>query len=122
MLLDTHVLLWWLADDERLGHRAREAIAEAELVVVSAVSAWEIGIKQALGKLTGPEDLAREMSDNAFTALSVSVRHVLAAARLPAHHQDPFDRMLVAQANAEDLVLVTQDDHIRTYDVTILTA
>lgn len=115
LLLDTHVLLWWLDDDARLGSAARAAIAEAEHVVVSAASAWEIGIKQAIGRLTGPRDLVEEISGNGFVALDISVRHALAAASLPLHHRDPFDRMLVAQAVLEGLTLVTRDQRLAAY-------
>jgi PIN domain nuclease of toxin-antitoxin system len=122
LLLDTHVLLWWLADDPQLAPTAAEAIAEADVVAVSAASAWEIAIKQALGKLSGPDDLAAELSANGFTELPVSVAHAVAAGGLPRHHSDPFDRMLVAQARIESLSLVTRDARLAEYGVACLQA
>ncbi len=122
LLLDTHALLWWLSDDARLGKAAADAIAEAELVAVSAASAWEIGIKQASGKLTGPDDLQTEVATNGFTELPVTLAHALAAGALPPHHADPFDRMLVAQSRLEGLTLVTRDDRLADYGIARLRA
>ena len=122
LLLDTHALLWWLADDARLDQSAADAIAGAEFVAVSAASAWEIGIKQSLGKLTGPKDLPAELVANGFTELPVTVAHALAAGALPAHHSDPFDRMLVAQSRLEGLALVTRDDRLADYGIAHLRA
>ena len=122
LLLDTHALLWWLAGAEHLARPAHDAIAETQVVVVSAASAWEIGIKQALGKLTGPDDLEAEMVTNGFTPLDMSMRHALTAARLPPHHDDPFDRMLVAQALVEGLTLVSRDQRLGAYGVPLLAA
>jgi PIN domain nuclease of toxin-antitoxin system len=122
LLLDTHALLWWLDGDDRLTPEATEAIAGAELVAVSAASAWEIGIKQALGKLDGPVDLSAEMATNGFTGLPITVAHALAAGALPLHHADPFDRMLVAQSRLEGLTLVTRDDRLAVYGIAHLRA
>lgn len=122
LLLDTHALLWWLADDPTLERDAAEAIAGAALVAVSAASAWEIAIKQALGKLEGPEDLAGEVRTNDMTELPVSIDHASAAGALPLLHADPFDRMLVAQARLEDLTLVTRDARLGQYGVPVLRA
>lgn len=118
LLLDTHVLLWWLADDRTLGRQARETIADpSSEVFVSAASAWEISIKKALGKLEAPSDLERQIEVQEFEPLSISVAHALAAGALPRHHDDPFDRVLVAQAQTEDLVIVTRDRHFEPYGV-----
>ena len=123
LLLDTHALLWWLADDPTLSAEARKAIADAGSVVyVSAASAWEIAIKRSLGKLEAPEELDEALAANAFAPLPITIGHALAAGRLPNHHQDPFDRMLVAQAMAEGLTLVTRDENIAKYDVATLRA
>jgi PIN domain nuclease of toxin-antitoxin system len=122
LLLDTHALLWWLDDDDRLDRSAVEAIAEAEFVAVSAASAWEIAIKQAIGKLSGPDDLAGELETNGFTELTVTVAHALAAGALPPHHSDPFDRMLVAQSRLEGLTLVTRDERLADYGIAHLRA
>jgi len=122
LLLDTHVLLWWLGDDMRLRAEARNAIAEPEnIVFVSAATTWEIAIKTSLGKLTLPEGLEEQISKNAFTPLPITMAHTLAIAQLPPIHQDPFDRMLVSQALLEDMTLITHDQRIMKYDVEILT-
>jgi len=122
LLLDTHALLWWLAD-EGLVDQARDAIADpANLVMVSAASAWEISIKQALGKLTAPDDIERQVGEGGFTPLPITIAHGTAAGQLPRHHDDPFDRMLIAQALAEGLTVVTHDKRFTDYDVqTLLT-
>jgi PIN domain nuclease of toxin-antitoxin system len=122
LLLDTHALLWWLADDG-LGAEVRDAIADpANLVAVSAVSAWEISIKKALGKLVAPDDLEQQLEQSGFLPLSISIAHGVAAGRLVRHHEDPFDRMLIAQAFAEGLTIVTRDKRFADYGVSLLTA
>jgi PIN domain nuclease of toxin-antitoxin system len=121
--LDTHALLWWLDDPARLSDSARAAVAsENALVFVSAASAWEISIKQASGKLRCPDDLEDALSLNAFQTLPVTVRHGLLAGRLPPHHADPFDRMLVAQASSEGLTLVTRDVRLQAYGIAVVAA
>ena len=123
LLLDTHVLLWALADDPDLAAPARRAITDPRRqVFVSAVSAWEITIKKALGKLRAPDDLADQLDRRRFTALDVTIEHALAVGELADHHTDPFDRLLVAQARVEQLTLVTRDARITQYDVPTLTA
>lgn len=116
-LLDTHILLWWLADDRRLSVDLRGLITTAPVVVVSAVSAWEIAIKRALGKLRAPEDLAAVVDRSGFSPLPITLQHAQAAGVLPRHHHDPFDRMLIAQAELERLTIVTVDDRFRDYGV-----
>ncbi len=121
LLLDTHVLLWWLAEDDRLTPTMREAIADpATPVVVSAASAWEMAIKAGLGKLTIPGDLAGELERQGFDELPVTVPDGVAAGALPRHHADPFDRMLIAQAERRRFVLVTADRRFADYDVLTL--
>lgn len=123
LLLDTHVLLWWLANDETLSVPVREAIADTNNVVaVSAVSAWEMSIKQSLGKLEVPADLAEQVERNGFDALSITIADGLAAGRLPRHHDDPFDRILVAQARAHGLTVVTRDRRFPPYGIDVLPA
>ncbi|HUZ88263.1 MAG TPA: type II toxin-antitoxin system VapC family toxin [Candidatus Acidoferrales bacterium] len=123
LLLDTHVLLWWLADDPGLSGNARALIASAESeVLVSAASAWEISIKRALGKLDAPDDLEAQLVQHNFSPLAISVGHALAAGALPRHHEDPFDRMLVAQAQLEGLTIATRDPGFEPYGVPTLTA
>jgi PIN domain nuclease of toxin-antitoxin system len=120
LLLDTHVFLWWRIDDRRLVDEAREAIAKAALVFVSAASAWEAEIKAALGKLEIPEPFEAGAADSGFDTLAIGFTHARAAAHLPLHHTDPFDRMLIAQAAIESLTLVTHDRRIEPYGVPVL--
>lgn len=123
LLLDTHVLLWWLADDPRLDEAARRAIAEpANDTFASAASAWELAIKARLGKVSMPDDLGEQLAANSFTPLPVQMTHALAVRHLPDHHRDPFDRLLVAQAQLEGLTIVTADQAIPRYDVAVLAA
>lgn len=123
LLLDTHALLWWLADNPQLGAVARAQIADVtNMVFVSAVSAWEIEIKRALGKLAAPKDLALAVERSGFEPLPISIDHGIVASRLPPHHNDPFDRMLIAQGATEPLVVVTKDAAFDDYDVTLLDA
>jgi PIN domain nuclease of toxin-antitoxin system len=123
LLLDTHALLWWLADDPRLAADARAAVASPEsLVSVSAASAWELSIKEALGRVRLPDDLEEQLERSAFSPLPITVAHALRAGGLPLHHADPFDRMLVAQAQLEGLTLVTRDPRIAAYGVATLRA
>jgi len=122
LLLDTHALLWWLAD-EGLTTEARDAIADpANLVAVSAASAWEISIKKALGKLAAPDDLEQQVQTGGFLPLPISIAHGVAAGQLPYHHEDPFDRMLIAQAHIEGLTIVTRDKRFDVYGVALLPA
>ena len=123
LLLDTHVLLWWLADDPTLAAGAREAIADADnTVYLSAVVVWEVRIKQALGKLLVPDDFEPVLAAQPFVDLPVSVHHAHAVGHLPMHHRDPFDRMLVAQARSEGFRIVTRDAALAAYGVPILEA
>jgi PIN domain nuclease of toxin-antitoxin system len=124
LLLDTHAWLWWLGDDRRLGRRARQALANPRSEVhVSAASAWEIAIKIAVGKLRVQKaDLEAEIAANGFLDLPIRTRHALVAGRLAPVHEDPFDRMLVAQAQVEDLVVVSADPVFESYGVSVLEA
>jgi PIN domain nuclease of toxin-antitoxin system len=127
LLLDTQALLWWKEGSKRLGSRARRAIETgATTVRVSAVSAWEIAIKSRSGRLKLSEPLAAWMPERlereGFLMLSVTVAHAVAVGSLPGHHHDPFDRLLIAQARAEDLTLVTADMVFDDYEVTVLDA
>jgi len=122
LLLDTHAYLWWLADDERLGTPWHEAIASPTVTVfVSAVSIWEIAIKAALGRLElGDSDVTAEIAHNGFQELPISAAHASQAGGLPRVHDDPFDRMLVAQAQLEGLTLVSADKRLSGYSVSLL--
>ncbi len=122
LLLDTHVFLWWIGEPGQLSEEARSMIADqANAVLVSAVSAWEISIKRNLRRLDlRDEDFAFGTHESGFVELPVSAEHDLLAGSLPPHHGDPFDRMLVAQARAEDLRLATRNRAMAMYDVNIL--
>lgn len=123
LLLDTHALLWWIADSPQLGTAARDAIAASETsVAVSAVSAFEIAMKRSIGKLTFDGDLQAELEHNAFEPLAVTLPHALAAGSLPMIHRDPFDRILVAQASLEHRTFVTADTTLGGYGVPVLEA
>ena len=123
LLLDTHVLLWTLEDPSKLRVAAREAIKDWEnQVLVSAASVWELAIKAAAGRLKPPESLESGLENQGFAPLAISVAHALAAGALPRHHGDPFDRMLVAQAQLEGLTIVTRDPDIPRYGVATFAA
>jgi PIN domain nuclease of toxin-antitoxin system len=123
LLLDTHVLLWWLEAPERLADNVKASIAsEHRRVFVSALSAWEIVIKVSIGKLRLQIDLEEEVERSRFEHLDVSLRHGLTVRELPLLHRDPFDRLLIAQARIEGLTIVTRDPRIRQYDVPVLAA
>lgn len=123
LLIDTHVLLWWLADDAALTREMRELITdEGTDIYVSAASGWEISIKRTAGKLNSPGDLAQQIEGSGFHHVDVSIAHACAAGALPQHHGDPFDRMLVAQAMLEGLTIATRDRRISLYGVATLPA
>lgn len=120
-LLDTHVLLWWLSDPSKLSTEARDAISEgAHSVYMSAAAAWEMAIKKALGRLEFPGNLEEVLRNDHIEVLPISLPHALAVADLPVYHQDPFDRMQIAQARIENLTLITRDAKIAEYDVRVL--
>jgi PIN domain nuclease of toxin-antitoxin system len=121
-LLDTHALLWWLLDSESLTKPARKIMAERRnAVLVSAASAWEIATKVRLGKLPGVEDVAADfsgiMAQEGFELLSISADHAIRAGGLPGFHRDPFDRMLIAQAQSENLPLISKEAAFDHYGV-----
>jgi PIN domain nuclease of toxin-antitoxin system len=120
LLLDTHVLLWWQRDDRRLNRLAREAIATADIVWVSAVSGWEVAIKSALGRLRLAEPLAVLLAADDFTELPVRLAHTAQLEQLAPHHTDPFDRLLVAQALAERATVVSHDRSLEPYGVPMI--
>ncbi|MGI8595562.1 MAG: type II toxin-antitoxin system VapC family toxin [Solirubrobacteraceae bacterium] len=119
LLLDAHAFLWWVFEDRRLSRQARAAIAENPCLV-SASTVWEIAIKRAAGKLAAPEDLVAALVREGFEELAVTAAHGDAAGALPPHHRDPFDRMLVAQAFAEKLAVVTVDPAFTAYGVPVV--
>jgi PIN domain nuclease of toxin-antitoxin system len=118
LLVDTHAVLWWLADDPALSAVARAAIADPSAdPVVSAASLWEIAIKRSLGRLTAPDDLPEEIAAAGFDWLPVRPEHAWEVRALPSHHGDPFDRLLVAQARVERLPVITADARFAAYGV-----
>jgi PIN domain nuclease of toxin-antitoxin system len=121
LLIDTHALLWWLSDDRALSARAREVIGDpGNEPVVSTASLWEIAIKRSLDKLTAPDDLPERIVSGGFGWLPISAHHAWRVGELPMHHRDPFDRLLVAQAQIERLPVVTTDERFGAYSVEIL--
>ena len=117
LLLDTHILLWWLSDDRKLAKGAREIIANPNNdVLVSSASVWEISIKTGLGRLEIElDDLEDVVVKNGFRPLPIGLRHAVTASRLPTVHRDPFDRMLVAQARVEELRVISHDQVFERY-------
>jgi PIN domain nuclease of toxin-antitoxin system len=116
LLLDTHVLLWWLDDSPRLSPRARSEIADAaNEILVSIASLWEIIIKRGLGKLSFPDNLEDVLSEESFGLIPISFQHLRRLETLPGLHRDPFDRMLIAQALTEAAPLVTNDRALSAY-------
>jgi len=122
LLLDTHIALWAITGDATLSEEFLDRLRHDPDIFLSPVSLWEITIKQATGKLPGPADLAERVCGMGFRELPVTHVHAIAAGRLPPHHRDPFDRILVAQAATEGLTLVSRDESIALYDVDILKA
>src|SRR4051812_14147089 len=115
-LLDTHILLWWLANTSELTPRMKKAIEKPEhTIYVSSVSIWEIATKKSLKKLKSPKDLIERIAANSFEELPVKFAHAAYVEKLPLIHTDPFDRLLIAQSIVNDLVLITVDQHIKSY-------
>jgi len=122
LLLDAHVLLWWLSSSPRLAKNVQAGIEACEVAYVSAATVWEIAIKVAARKLEFRGDMEEQLALNNFHPLPIAIIHALWAAKLPRHHTDPFARMLVAQASFESLTLVTADPQLAVYGVPILRA
>jgi PIN domain nuclease of toxin-antitoxin system len=123
LLLDTHVLLWWLDDNPGLSRRARTVIADGNnLVFVSAAVICEIQIKHALGKLKIPKNFRIVLDQQGFELLDITVEHAYAVGKLPLYHRDPFDRILVAQAKLENMILVSRDKRIKKYKIPLINA
>ena len=122
-LLDTHTLLWWLDENPTLSTKATTIISSPQnIIFVSAVSAWEISIKKSLGKLVAPEDLEEAIAYNNFSPLPITIKDGNKAGRLPNYHNDPFDRMLIAQAINNDLTIITRDSKFPQYQVKTILA
>lgn len=124
-LLDTHTFLWWVMDNPRLSNTAREFISKSDnRLFFSAASGWELAIKLRLGKLKAPDPLEpfihQEITLHSLQILPIEMRHALHTAALPAHHGDPFDRLLVAQSQLERFPIITADPQISRYDVKVI--
>jgi PIN domain nuclease of toxin-antitoxin system len=121
LLLDTHAALWWMADDERMGAAAATRLADGgNQVLLSAAIVWEVAIKRSLGKLEAPDGFAATLVSAGAVPLAVNLAHAAAVETLPWHHRDPFDRMLVAQADIEGAVIVSRDEALRAYGVPLV--
>ncbi|OGQ95632.1 MAG: twitching motility protein PilT [Deltaproteobacteria bacterium RIFOXYD12_FULL_57_12] len=125
LLLDTHVFLWWVNDDPNLTAVARQAIADANNeCYLSLASCWEMAIKSSLGKLRLAKPVERfvaeQLAANGFTLLNIELRHAAKVEKLPFHHQDPFDRLLIAQAITGKLIMVSADRVFSDYGLTLL--
>ena len=120
LLLDSHAILWWVRDDRRLGREARRAIAGADVVWVSTVSGWELALKVAKGRLRIHESLRVTIVADRFTELPLTLRHTEELERLPAHHGDPHDRLLIAQARIEGATIVTHDRAFEAYGIPVI--
>jgi len=124
-LLDTHVFLWWITDDPRLSPRVREIIGDGENeLLLSVASGWEIALKTQLGRLQLPEEPERfipeQMALNAIFSLPIQMSHALHVYKLPDHHRDPFDRLIIAQAMLEDLPVLTADPQMARYPIKVI--
>jgi len=121
LLLDTHLLLWWLSNSPLLPARARRSIADpGNTIFVSAVSLWEVWLKSSVGKLRVPSGFAQKLAAEPFEDLPLRAEHTPAVAMLEWHHRDPFDRMLIAQATSENLILLTADSALGAYGEMVL--
>lgn len=120
-LLDTHIILWWLADDSLLSANSRKIISDPEhTIFISAATAWEIAIKKAIGKLVAPDDFKEALDRNGFQSLSITLHHAENAGALPRHHDDPFDRMLISQSQLERFALVSNDKKFKKYELDLV--
>jgi PIN domain nuclease of toxin-antitoxin system len=121
LLLDTHILLWWLTQDRKLSPTETAIITDPDnLVFVSAATAWEIAVKKMIGKLEAPDNLSAALAANNFLELPITIEHSQKFYHLPLHHHDPFDRIMVAQAMSEGITLMTRDIKIALYDIKII--
>lgn len=122
VLLDTHVLLWWLFDEAKLGPRVRSVIADGRNeIFVSSITVAEIAIKRSLGKLPGPPGLLGSLVEEGFQELPSLSTHAVVLEELPLHHRDPFDRFLIAQAMTDSLTFASYGPRVRAYDVELIT-
>jgi len=118
-LADTHIILWSISNDPRLNEQHRAILASDAVVFASAASVWEIAIKRSIGKLDAPDDLTTLLPRMQFQPLAITLQHANAVGSLPRHHGDPFDRLLIAQAQVENLTILTSDPHFARYEVAL---
>ena len=122
-LLDTHTLLWWFSKPEKLSKKSQEVIGDSKnIILVSSVSTWEIVIKKTLGKLRVPDRIFSLIEEENFYELPIRISHTQALEKLPKHHNDPFDRLLIAQGNMEKAVIITRDKYIKKYPISTIEA
>ena len=120
-LIDTHILLWWLADEKKISKSAKAIIANPNNhIFVSAISLWEIAIKKSLKKLKAPNNILEMLEEKGMTCLPLTAEHALAVEKLPFIHDDPFDRLLIAQCKLEEMIFITADKIITQYDLPCL--
>jgi PIN domain nuclease of toxin-antitoxin system len=118
ILLDTHILIWWLSKASRLSQTEIDLITDSDnFIFVSAATAWEIAVKKMIGKLEAPDDLPAALAVNNFLELPITIEHSQKLYQLPLHHNDPFDRIMIAQAMSEDLTFMTRDAKIALYEI-----
>jgi len=123
LLLDSHVLVWWLMQSETIGPDLHDLIGSPQNdVFVSIASPWELAIKESLGKMRVPPNLADVLEEERFTLLPITLSHINVIKTLPRHHGDPFDRIMIAQAQVEGLTIVSRESWFETYEVTLLKA
>jgi PIN domain nuclease of toxin-antitoxin system len=121
ILLDTHILIWWLSKASRLSQTEIDLITDSDnFIFVSTATAWEIAVKKMIGKLETPDDLPAALAVNNFLELPIKIEHSQKLYQLPLHHNDPFDRIMIAQAMSEDLTFMTRDAKIPLYDIRIV--
>ncbi len=121
VLLDSQVLVWWMGKPDQISRETLQIITDPRnTVYISAASVWELGIKAAKGNLTLPEKYLESLMNDGFATLDVTMRHAQVSADLPMIHSDPFDRMIIAQARSDDLVLISADRHIRRYNIKVI--
>lgn len=125
LLLDTHAFLWWIDDDSRLSETSRDLIADGKNeIFLSVASAWEMAIKASLGRIGFPDKLGpfltRQIGENGFEVLAIQLAHALRVHELPHHHKDPFDRLLIATSQAEDMPILSRDEALADYEVEVI--
>lgn len=121
LLLDTHIVLWWLSDSNKLSKKSRSLISDVNnIIFVSVATGWEIAIKKSIGKLVAPDDFSQALQVNGFQPVSITLEHAELAGSLPRHHDDPFDRMIIAQNKIENLTLLSHNKHFKLYDIGLI--